>query len=129
MSKGSALGATLHYKNSTYIPIVGLQDFDFPFGECAELDTTTHGSTKKEFEPGIIDGGAISAPLVWDDAATSHIWLLANIHTVKQFKYTPKDGTAVEFLALIESIEIANPLGTGPKLRTLTISVTDGTIA
>lgn len=128
MATGSALGATLHYYNSGYVALEGVQDFDFPFGECEELDITTHASTQKEFAPGIVDGGSISIPLLWNDGSTSHSWLLANIHTVKQFKYTPKDGNAVIFLAMIESLEIQNPRGTGPKIRTLTLAVTDGTI-
>ena len=127
MAKGTALGATLHYYNSGYVAVANVRDFDFPYGEAEDLEITTHGSTEKEFAAGIVDGGTINFPLVWDDAATSHIWLLANIHTVKQFKYTPKDGSAFIFLALIEAISIANPLGTGPKVRTVTLAVTDGT--
>jgi hypothetical protein len=128
MATGTALGATLHYYNAGYVAIAGLGDFTFPFGECEELDTTTHGSTKKEFEPGIVDLGTLSVPLTWDDAATSHVWLLANIHTQKQFKYTPKDGNAVIFLANIKSLEIQNPRGTGPKIRTLVLRLSGGTL-
>lgn len=126
--RGSALGATLHYKNSTYIAVANVQDFDFPYGECEDVKITSHNSTEEEFEPGIVDGGVISVPLVWDDSETSHTWLMSNKHTTKQFKYTPKDGTAVEFLAVIQGITASNPRGTAPKMRTLTLQVTDGTI-
>lgn len=127
--RGSALGATLQYKNVTYIPIANVQDFDFPYGECEDVPVHGHNATEVEIEPGIVDGNTLNVPLVWDDAETSHTWLMTNFGTVKQFKYTPKGGTAKEFLALIENISAANPLGTGPKKRTLTLSVTDGTIA
>lgn len=123
MSKATALGATLHYYNSGYVAIANIQDFDFPYGESEDLDITTHASTAKEFAPGIVEGGSISVPILWDDAATSHIWLLANIHTVKQFKYTPKDGNAFVFYALISGLVVQNPRGTGPKVRTLTLEV------
>lgn len=127
--KGSALGATLHYKNSTYLLMQNVGEFAFPFGEAADVETTSHNSTKKEFEPGIVDGGTIEVPLVWDDAALGHIWILANLHTTKQFKYTAKDGTSHEFLAILEALTVANPVGTGAKNRTLTLVPTDGTLS
>lgn len=129
MSKGSANGATLQYKNVTYIGVANVLAFDFPYGESEDVRVTTHNSTQEEFEPGIVDGGTITVRLVWDDSETSHGWLVTNLNTVKQFKYTAKDGVAKEFLAIIESISVANALGTGAKERTITLAVTDGTIA
>lgn len=129
MSRGSAKGATLHYKNTTYLAVANIQDFSFPFGDCEDVEITSHNSTEKEFAPGLIDGGKITVPIVWNESETSHAWILSNLHTTKQFKYTPKDGTAVEFLAILEDLTIANPRGTGPKVRTLVLCITDGTLS
>lgn len=138
MATGSALGATLEYATITgnystwtaaYSDVNGLGDFDFPLGSAEKLDTTTHASTKKAFAPGIIDGGTVSIPLIWDDNDSSHQWIEDELHTKKQFRYTPKDGTAKVFWAILKSLVAANPRGTGPKMRTLTLRISGGAVA
>lgn len=138
MAIGTALGATLEYATITgvspswtaaYTSIANLGDFDFPLGTAEKLDTTTHASAKKAFAAGIVDGGTVSIPLIWDDTETSHQWIEDELHTKKQFRYTPKDGTAKVFWAILKSLTAKNPRGTGPKERTLVLRISGGATA
>lgn len=138
MATGTALGAKLEYATITgsspswtaaYTEILNLGEFDFPLGTAEKLDTTTHGSSKKAFAAGIIDKGTLSIPIVWDDSEATNTWLETNIHAKKQFRYTPKDGTASVFWAIIKNLVAENPLGTGPKRRTLTLRISGGAVA
>lgn len=139
MSTGSALGAKIEYADYTltdgepaditYAELLNCGDYDFPLGTFAKLDTTVHASAKKKYAPGIKDGGTVSVPLVWDDELDSHQWVEDNLHVKAQFRYTPKDGTPIEFLAILKGLVAANPVGTGPKLRTLMLRRSGGVLA
>jgi hypothetical protein len=138
MATGTALGAKLEYAvitgsspswTAAYTEIVNVGAFDFPLGTAEKLDTTTHASLKKAHAAGIIDGGTVQVPLVWDDSEASHEWVEDELHTKKQFRYTPKDGTATVFWAILKSLVAKNPMGTGPKERTLTLRISGGATA
>lgn len=138
MSQGTALGALLEYATDfvdaetavTYAEVKNCGAYDFPYGTGQKIEVTAHGAAKKKFVPGIIDPGIVSIPIVWDDDETSHDWLMTNLHTKQQFRYTAKDSaTPVVFLAIIKSIVAANPVGTGPKERTLVLRRSGGATA
>lgn len=138
MATGTALGAKLEYATITgvspswtaaYTEILNLGDFEFPLGVAEKLDVTTHGSTMKTYAAGIVDKGEVRIPIIWDDSEATNTWLETNLHAKKQFRYTPKDGSASVFWAIIKNLIAENPRGTGPKTRTLVLRLSGDAVA
>lgn len=136
MGQGSALGAKLEYAEFvdadtpvTYAELMECGDYAYPYGTSERLRTTTHESLKEKYTPGIVDPGVMSVPIMWDDDDESHQWVEEHIHEKHQFKYTPKDGTPVEFLAILKSLTVDNPVGTAAKQRTLVLRLSGGAVA
>ncbi len=133
MAIGSAKGATLKYKSLTvWTDLTNIGDFTFQLPPPDVVDVTNHGSPNGQ-EQSIISikkNPKITIPIIWDEADTSHQWLVTNNATIQAFQYTGTGTgttpTPIGFNAAIE-LTFDNKVKDA-KRASLTLTVTDGNI-
>ena len=133
MAIGSAKGATLKYKSLTvWTALNNIGDFTFPLPPPDIVDVTNHGSPNGQ-EQSIISikkNPKITIPIIWDEADTSHQWLVTNNATIQAFQYTGTGtGTTPTPIAFNAAIELTfDNKVKDAKRASLTLTVTDGNI-
>jgi len=101
-----------------------LRSVEAPEVSEEKLESTTHGSTAKEYIPaGLNDNGDMTLTMNYVDTATSGLWNAKMNHTVHEFVVTFPNSETITFSGFVSSFKPETADATGIDVLTATVVI------